>query len=253
MSAPAGVSSGYGIDRKAMKGAWIIGRQPEPQAIRERLAGRPIIWIGGSPCAGKSTIAARLAAAHGCALYRCDEALDGHLRRVTPVGQPLMSGLASKSWNEIWMRPVEVQIREELAFYREEFPLILDDLLALPAATPLIIEGTAVLPELVAPLLPTPRSAVWLVPRADFQREHYARRPWIADILAQCDDPPLAFDNWMRRDSGFADIVEAQATERALWIRRIDGTVSIEAMTTLVATWLGLQEPRVVGGPSRGR
>src|SRR3954451_22553031 len=111
------------------------------------LAARHILWIGGSPCAGKSTLSTYLAEKYGCAVYRCDEAYDAHLERSTPVAQPWISRLKAMSWNDVWMRPVETQIREEFAFYREEFPLILDDLRALPAGAPLIVEGTALLPE----------------------------------------------------------------------------------------------------------
>ena len=201
---------------------------------------RYVFWIGGSPCAGKSTIAARLASAYGFALYRCDEALDAQLRRVSALSHPMMHKLTNSSWNDLWTRPVEVQIREELAFYREEFPLILDDLRAYPDETPLIVEGTALLPELVAPLLVAPQQVVWLVPTATFQREHYARRPWIHAILRQCDDPAQAFENWMRRDSGFADEVERQARERQLRALRIDGTLDIAAINMLIEDWLQL-------------
>lgn len=50
--------------------------------LRQALA--HVWWVGGSPCAGKSTLAAILARRHGLALYRCDEALAAHLRRGGP-------------------------------------------------------------------------------------------------------------------------------------------------------------------------
>jgi 2-phosphoglycerate kinase len=236
----AGVSSERHSRRTLTKGARIIGQQTSFQYVRERLSQRRILWIGGSPCAGKSTLARHLAEQYGLAPYRCDEALDSHLGRITAAAHPTIHKLTNISWNELWTRPIEVQIREELAFYREDFPLIVEDLLSLPVTTPLIVEGTALLPELIAPLLAAPHQAVWLVPTATFQRDHYARRSWIEEILRQCADPAQAFDNWMRRDSGFADIVEAQAIEHALWVQRVDGTVNIEAMTALVAAQLGL-------------
>ncbi len=206
----------------------------------QRGSQRRTLWIGGSPCAGKSTLATLLANKYGFAPYRCDEALDTHQRRLTASSHPLMHKLTNSSWNDLWTRPVAVQIREELTFYHEEFPLILDDLRAYPDDTPLLVEGTALLPELVAPLLTAPQQAVWLVPTAAFQREHYARRLWIHDILRQCDDPAQAFENWMRRDIGFADTVERQAQEQRLRVLRIDGTVGVEALATLVEKWFQL-------------
>jgi hypothetical protein len=138
------------------------------------------------------------------------------------------------------MRPVEVMLREELAFYREEFPLVLADLLGFPATMPVIAEGAALLPDLVAPHLPGRHRAVWLVPSAAFQREQYLRRPWIRDILRQCDDPARALENWMRRDSGFADTVERRARERRLRVLRVEGTLDVEALATTVEGWLRL-------------
>jgi len=44
----------------------------------------------------------------------------------------------------------------------------------------------------------------------------------------------------MRRDIGFADTVERQAQERRLRGLRIDGTVGVEALATLVEKWFQL-------------
>ena len=199
-----------------------------------------VIWIGGSPCAGKSTLATALARRHSLLHYSCDAALNDHLQRSDPANYPILHRLANSAWDELWTRPVEQQIREELAFYEEEFSLILEDLAGFPAGTSIVAEGTALLPELVAPLLRDRRQAVWLVPTATFQREHYARRPWIDDILRQCADPALAFDNWMRRDSGFADAVEASAKRLALPVLRVDGTQDTGAVAALVSGILSL-------------
>ena len=53
-------------------------------------------------------------------------------------------------WNEIWSRPVAVQVADELAFYRERFEFILEDLEAFDPERPLILEGAAFLPELIS-------------------------------------------------------------------------------------------------------
>lgn len=193
-----------------------------------------IIWIGGSPCAGKSTLAATLARQYGLTRYSCDDALPAHLQQSDAAAYPLLHQLTKRSWNEIWTRPVKRQIREELAFYREEFPLVLEDLAVFPAGARIVAEETALLPELIAPLLHGQRQAIWLVPTASFQREHYVRRPWIKDILRQCVDPALAFENWMQRDIGFADTVESSAVALGLPVIRVDGKEDAETILTRV-------------------
>jgi 2-phosphoglycerate kinase len=131
-----------------------------------------VFWIGGSPCSGKSSIAEMLASRYGLAAYRCDDAFFEHAKRVDPITQPMFHRIANMTWNEIWMRPVDVQIAEEMTCYREEFEMIVADLLAYPKSRPVIAEGAALLPDCVSDLLPDRRRAMWVVPTEAFQRAH---------------------------------------------------------------------------------
>lgn len=105
----------------------------------ERLSSLPrVLWVGGSACAGKNTLAALLADRHDVALYHCDEVLPAHLRRAAPTAYPMKHTLTNTPWNELWTRLVDAQIREDLAFYREAFPLVRDDLRGFPTTAPVI-------------------------------------------------------------------------------------------------------------------
>lgn len=113
------------------------------EILRQKL--NHIYWLGGSPCAGKSSIADSLAQRYGFQIYRCDEAFFRHEKIVTLEHQPVFYRLTHLSDEELWMlRPVEQQVVEEIALYREEFPLILDELLCLPRSKPIVVEGAAV-------------------------------------------------------------------------------------------------------------
>ena len=57
-----------------------------------------VTWLGGSPCSGKSTIAALLADCHWRCRYDCDAAFDAHLRRATPDAQPHLHHLTHLDW-----------------------------------------------------------------------------------------------------------------------------------------------------------
>jgi hypothetical protein len=197
-------------------------------------------WIGGSPCSGKSSIADALCARHNLHYYKCDDHFDRHWQLAAPDEQPVLHALRGMNWEQIWMRPVADQITDEIAAYHEQFPLILADLRALPVDRPILVEGAALLPELVAPLLSAPERGIWIVPTPDFQLHHYRQRPWIHDILQHCSDPDQAFQNWMSRDVGFAEAVLAQAAERDLRSVVVDGAVSLAEHTTLVEKHFGL-------------
>jgi adenylate kinase family enzyme len=196
------------------------------------------LWLGGSPCAGKSSVADRLAARYGLTLYRCDDAFDRHLAQCNAQDHPVLSAISRMSWDEIWMRPVAVQVAAELDAYREEWGMILDDLQRLPEGRPLLVEGCALLPELVALLVP-PQRARWFVPTPAFQRQHYAQRAFIQDILVQCRDPQTAWDNWMQRDEQFGRAVADNAALRGYTVEWVDGQRSIEELTALTAAYFG--------------
>ncbi len=198
-----------------------------------------VYWLGGSPCAGKSSIADRLAVTHGLDLYRCDDAYYRHLTMISPEAQPLLSRLANASCDDLWMRPVAQQVDEELAVYREEFPLIQADLAALPRSRPVIAEGAALLPELLDGLA-DPARAIWVVPTADFQQTHYARREWRHDVVRECADPERAWRNWMSRDISFARRVAEDARARGFEVLVVDGSRSLDEMIRAVATHFGL-------------
>lgn len=194
-----------------------------------------IYWLGGSPCAGKSSIADILTQKYGWQHYCCDDAYERHSTFITPSQQPTYARLCTLSGDALWMRPLEQQIRDEIQVYKEEFPLILTDLLALPTTTPILLEGNALLPELVAPLLKNRMQAFWLVPTPAFQLKYYAQRTWVKDVIASCTDPEQAFINWMQRDIAFATYVTKTAQAHNLSLLQVDGSSSLEGNTKQVA------------------
>lgn len=199
-----------------------------------------VFWMGGSPCAGKSSIAEMLAEKYGLRVYHCDDAFERHRQSATEADQPVLRRLSKLSWDEIWMRPVEVQVESEFQIYREEFGMIVDDLLQLPQSPPILAEGSALLPECVVPLLSDPHHAVWIVPTPAFQLEHYSRRDWIHAILAECENPTQAFSNWMNRDIAFAAQVAQAATANGMKVISIDGSRPIDEIAGEVAKYYRL-------------
>ncbi|GHO63241.1 hypothetical protein KSC_021330 [Ktedonobacter sp. SOSP1-52] len=202
------------------------------EAIQQELA--HVYWLGGSPCAGKSSVADALVAKYGWQLYRCDEAYECHISVVTPELQPIFSKLSTLSGDALWIRPAAQQLSEEIQLYQEEFPLILADLLALPKTAPVLVEGNALLPHLLAPLLTTFHQALWMVPVPEFQMKHYLRREWAQEVVAACTHPEQAFANWMQRDISFAAYVTQKALEQGLSLVQIDGSHSLEETIKMI-------------------
>ncbi len=107
-------------------------------------------WIGGGTGAGKSTVTALLARGREVTVYDGDAGEAGYLARCTPERQPLLHALAGKSPRDMGVPPDEVRGRlvptpEEVvaampSLHGETFPLVLEDLRALPADRPLLVD-----------------------------------------------------------------------------------------------------------------
>ena len=181
-------------------------------------------WIGGSPCSGKSTVAGIVSAARNLPLYACDDAFERHAATIEPAAGPTLKKVTAMTIEDRLAQPIEVQVGDVFRLYREEFPLILQDLG--DAAAPVLVEGAALLPELLAGRNVPPERAVWIVPTEDFQRRHYRQRTWAHRLLASAADPERAFLRWMRRDAAFARLIAEQAGKLGYPVITVDGTTS---------------------------
>ena len=200
-----------------------------------------IRWLGGSPCSGKSSIADRLSDRLGIHVYHVDEAFNDYVRRISAQQHPVTYKWVNTPWENLWMQPHDVLLQEAIAAYSEQFELILEDLCAQPDTEPLLAEGTALLPGLVKPLLSRPQQALWMVPTEAFQRELYPKRgAWVQEILATCDDPQAALENWMDRDVAFARWVADGAASHDLPCIWVDGSSGVEERMAMVADYFGL-------------
>ena len=204
----------------------------EAETIQQELA--HVYWLGGAPCSGKSSVADLLIAQYGWHLYRCDEVYERHISIVTPEDQPTFFRLSTLTGDALWMQPLAQQISEEIILYQEEFPLILEDLLALPKTTPVLVEGAALLPHLVAPHLIASHRALWIIPVPEFQMKYYTQRAWAQEIIAACTYPEHAFANWMQRDISFAAYVIHKALEHDFFLMRVDDSHSLEESVEVV-------------------
>lgn len=199
-----------------------------------------VVWIGGSPCAGKSSVAQLLVAQHRLRLYQSDP-LES---RPATDAQPTKRYLQSLSPDDLWLRPVPVQTATELDYCREEFAQVVSDLRLLPRSDTVLAEGTALLPQAVVPLLTRPNQAVWMVPTPEFQRHHYPRRGnWPHEVVAGTSDPAQGFANWMERDVRYARIVAAMARDLDQLVIEVDGRRSVAELAAVIAQHLGLGPP----------
>jgi len=207
---------------------------------REQL--QHVYWIGGGSCAGKSTIARRIAAQHGLRVYATDDVMSDHARRSTPEDSPLLHAFMAMDMDERWVnRPPKTLLETFHWFQGESFNMIIEDLLRFPREPRVIAEGFRLLPRLVKPLLSVPAHAIWLLPTPAFRESAVESRGGSAwRFLAKTTDPERALRNLLERDRMFTDALREETARLEMAAIEVDATMTEDDLAKRVTEVFGL-------------
>jgi hypothetical protein len=205
--------------------------------MRSRLA--HVLWIGGGPQAGKTTLSRLLAGKWDLKIYN----LDWHAVREHAVPEHALrpgtavAAFTRLSMDERWAVPSPVNLLERsIAVWQEGFALVLEDLLALPRSRTIVAEGPGAFPWCVAPLLSSARQAIFLVPTPE-RREIVASRRWGAGQVERFPgivERERALKNVSARDVLLDARIMSSCAELSLRCERFDGSLDLDDSLALV-------------------
>jgi cytidylate kinase len=200
--------------------------------LRARL--RHVIWIGGGPQAGKTTLSRLLAGKWDLKIYN----LDWHAVR-EHAGRPGTAVVAFQrlSMDGRWAVPTADELLERsVTIWQDGFTLVLDDLLAMPRSRTIVAEGPGAFPWCVAPLLSSARQAIFLVPTPE-RREIVASRRWGSgqrERFPGIVERDRALTNIRARDALLDARIVSSCVELGLRCERLDGSLDLDDSLALV-------------------
>ncbi|MGH3489135.1 MAG: hypothetical protein ACRDP8_14650 [Actinopolymorphaceae bacterium] len=189
----------------------------------------PVIWIGGGSGAGKSTVSRAISCRFDLAWYRIDARGYAHRDELIARGR-LSAESTAETHDQRWLEPDPADLAARfVATSQQLFPLIVEDLRAMPRDVAVVVEGPQLLPPLVAPYLPDRDWGVWLLPTPDFRRSALAAR---FNAAQSTSDPARAQQNVLTRNAILDARTRSEAIGLGLSVIDVDGSRDLPTTVT---------------------
>lgn len=199
-----------------------------------------VYWLGGSTCAGKSTIANILSETFGFTVYHCDEYLGKHIEKSNAEEYPNLYKATELSWNDILSMNVDEYLSWTIELFTEEYKMILADIESQTNGKPILVEGVNLLPKLMKDVIIESNNAIWLVADETFYKNHQIKRKELFDRINECSNPEKALHNYMNFDLSFGKYIKDEAQRLDMKVMVIENDRDILENVKVIASHFNL-------------
>ncbi|BCN30845.1 hypothetical protein [Anaeromicropila herbilytica] len=197
-----------------------------------------IYWIGGSTCAGKTSISNILAAKYGFTVYHCDDYLGKHIDQSDAQKHPNLN--KKVSFNDILSMKVKEYLKWNVDVFCEEFEMILEDLDKLDDGKPILVEGINLLPKLIRDQITDDDHAVWLVANEMFYKKHQMNRNEMFERIKECSNPEQALHNYMSDDLAFGKYILNDVKRLDMKVMEVGDESDITKYVDVISSYFNL-------------
>jgi gluconate kinase len=134
-----------------------------------------VLWIGGKPASGKSSVAARIMRRYGLRSYSADTRTWQHRDRAIRAANAAARRWEAMTPEERWVKSTPHEMLD-MALHRERGQMVIDDLRELPDSPLVIADGTTLPARALSSGIAERSRAVWLLPTNEFQRARLDER-----------------------------------------------------------------------------
>lgn len=201
-----------------------------------------IFWIGGTGCAGKSTLARGLSEEFGVPVHELDNHGDDFWRQLNEAPDSFPKLVKHKRhWDECGAVFMAAHDWAEFMYdlTTEGWPMIRDGL-DTRANEPIICEGAYLNPGILSQTVAANR-VVFLIAEEEFQREHFLSRENLKEWIDSHRDPDEAFGRLTTALGIVARRILADVKQHGTKVFTVDGTTDFGAVREEVITHFGLQ------------